>query len=339
LLPDKISQIGEYLPAAYIKKAFRIFITGRKDELETVAGGLFIWCFIIFVLTLVCIKIKENIQPKNERKNKFKERKKYHIPSLPMVVLRRFVHKKSIWICLIIITAVSVMIVTTEKSSATNIYVAFYDESGEYVQTLEDYEGLVRFVSYGSEDEVRLAVLRDEVECGYIIPQKLTESMILQMSNGMVTVYQDDDAVAVPIVNEVIFEKLFKNVSLKWYENYICKINTDIADMIDSAFEKKLNAGVVFDIDINYMGNKAQTYSGSDEAKATYPVQAAAILIVAICGIYGIIQVVSDAGKKRFYRCKKNSIYLLTILIPILFGAITGILIIAIIANIGQYSY
>jgi hypothetical protein len=217
--------------------------------------------------------------------------------------------------------------------------VAFYDESGEYVQTLEDYEGLVRFVSYGSEDEVRLAVLRDEVECGYIIPQKLTESMILQMSNGMVTVYQDDDAVAVPIVNEVIFEKLFKNVSLKWYENYICKINTDIADMIDSAFEEKLNAGVVFDIDINYMGNKAQTYSGSDEAKATYPVQAAAILIVAICGIYGIIQVVSDAGKKRFYRCKKISIYLFTILIPILFGAITGILIIAIIANIGQYSY
>jgi hypothetical protein len=258
-----------------------------------------------------------------------------------MVVLRRFLHKKSIWVCLAIITVASIFIVRTEKTSETNVVVAFYDESGEYVNSLDEYRGLVKFVSYESEEDVKRAVLKDEVECGYIIPKNLTESMVSQMSNGMVTVYQDDDTIAVPIVNEVIYEKIFKNVSLEWYEGYISKIDNELADtgIIGDIFEEKLNAGITFDIDIEHIGTDINTNYNEDEPTATYPVWAVVILIVAICGIYGIIQVASDVSKKRFYRCKKMSIYALTVLIPILFGILTGIIILAIIVNMGQYSY
>jgi hypothetical protein len=343
LLPVKIAGIGEYLPASFIKKAFRILITGRKDDLKTVAMGLIIWSFIIFIATLIAIKIKENAQPKSEKKIKLRYNGKYHIPSLPMVVLRRFLNKKSIWVCLIIIAVLSALIVRTEKKSDTNITVAFYDESGEYTKLLEEYEGLVSFVSYESEDEVKLAVLKDEAECGYIIPEKLTELMLSQMSNGSVIVYQDDDAVAVPIVNEVIFERIFKNVSLKWYENYISENEIikesgidqkNLIKMIDKVFDEKLNAGITFDIDIEHIGEEIKPENSEDEPQATYPVFAVAILIVAICGIYGIIQAVSDIRTKRFYRCRKIFIYALTVLIPVLFGAITGFIIIVIIGSI-----
>jgi hypothetical protein len=284
-------------------------------------------------------KIKEVVPPKSEKKDSFKKSGRYHIPSLYMIVLRRFLHKKSIWVCLAIITVASVFIVRTEKTSETNVLVAFYDESGEYVSSLEEYEGLVKFVSYESEEDVKRAVLKDEVECGYIIPKNLTESMVSQMSNGMVTVYQDDDTIAVPIVNEVIYEKIFKKVSLKWYKAYISKIDKGVADTIGDIFEEKLNEGITFDIDIEHIGADINTNYNEDEPTATYPVWAVVFLIVAICGIYGIIQVASDARKKRFYRCKKLSIYALTVLIPILFGILTGIIILTIIVNMGQYSY
>jgi hypothetical protein len=158
------------------------------------------------------------------------------------------------------------------------------------------------------------------------------------MSNGLVTVYQDDDSVATPIANEILYEKLFRAASLKWYGDYISEIDNDARKLALGTFEDKLNQGVTFDIDIEYLGKRP---AGIDTAqqKATYPVWAVAILIVAICGIYGIIQVVSDERKKRFYRCKKLVIYSYTILIPILFGVVTGIIIVAIIANTGQYSY
>jgi ABC-2 type transport system permease protein len=339
LIPVKIAQIGEYLPASFIKKAFRILITRRKGDLAAVIRGLLIWSLIVFLTVVLLAKIKEGIQPKSEKKASFKKSGRYHIPSLYMIVLRRFLHKKSIWVCLAIITVASVFIVRTEKNSETNVVVAFYDESGEYVNSLDGYEGLVKFVGYENEEDVKRAVLKDEVECGYIIPKNLTESMISQMSNGVVTVYQDDDTIAVPIVNEVIYEKIFKKVSLKWYEAYISKIDMDVANTIGDIFEEKLNAGITFDIDIEHIGADINTNYNEDEPTATYPVWAVVFLIVAICGIYGIIQVASDVRKKRFYRCKKLSIYALTVLIPILFGILTGIIILTIIVNMGQYSY
>jgi hypothetical protein len=290
-------------------------------------------------VTLLVVKSKERIQPKSEVIIKHIARKKYHIPTLSVVILRRFMHKKSIWICLIVITIVSILIVRTEKTSDTSISVAFYDESGEYTKILEEYEGLVTFVSYENEDDVKRAVLKDEVECGYIIPQDITDNMIEQMSNGMVTVYQDDDTVAVPIINEVIYERIFKNVSLKWYESYIFQIDNSAANAARQVFEEKLNAKITFDIDIKNIGTDIADNNVESKTYATFPVWSVVILIVAICGIYGIIQVAADIGKKKFYRCKKISIYLMTILIPLMVGVITGIISLTIIINMGQYSY
>jgi ABC-2 type transport system permease protein len=336
LLPDKIAKVGEYLPASYLRGAFRILITGRKNDLKSIVGGLISWSIILFLITLVAIWLKQGIMTsfeKNEDNIKSKATN-YKIPSLPMVVFRRFLHKKSIWVCLIIIAVSSILIVRTERTSDNKITAAFYDESGDFSEILEEYEGLVSFVSYDSEEALKQAVLRDEVECGYIIPKNLTERMLSYMSNGLVTVYQDDDSVSVPVVNEVIFERIFKQVSLKWYENYISGYDERLIDSVDRAVEEKLSAGITFDIDIRRIGKVQEV-----EYKATYPVVLVAVLIVAICTIYGIAQVISDICKKIFYRCQKQLIYTFTILIPIFFGIVTGIIIILIIVNMGQYSY
>jgi ABC-2 type transport system permease protein len=339
LLPDKIAKVGEYLPASYLRGAFRILITGRKNDLKSIVGGLILWSIILFLITLVAIWLKQGIMPSFEdnegNKNNIESKAaNYKIPSLPMVVLRRFLHKKSIWICLIIIAVASILIVRTEKTSDNKITVAFYDESGDFGEILGEYEGLVSFVGYDSEEALKQAVLRDEVECGYIIPKNLTERMLSYMSNGLVTVYCDDDSVSVPVVNEVIFERIFKQVSLKWYENYISGYDESLIDSVDSAVEEKLSAGITFDIDVRRIGKAVEV-----EYKATYPVVLVAVLIVAICTIYGIAQVISDIWQKRFYRCQKQLIYAFTILIPLFFGIVTGIIIISIIVNMGQYSY
>jgi hypothetical protein len=336
LLPDKIAALGELLPASFIKKAFRILMTRRKEDILQVLGGLIAWGVIIFLITIITIWFKNTQKAVLGRRIKLNKNGKYHIPSITMVVFRRFLHKKSIWVCLIIIAVVSVLIVRTERKSDTNITVAFYDESGEYASLLEEYEGLVEFVNYGSEEDVKKAVLQDEVECGYVIPYNLTERMLSQMANGLVTVYQDDDAVAVNVVNEVIFERIFKYVSINWYKSYISKYNDGIDDKVEEVVDDKLNEGITFDIDVQMVGDgDLQTMP-----RFSYPVTFVILLTVAICGIYGVAQVASDICKKRFYRCKKSLIiYVQTLVIPILFGVVTGIIIIAIIVNMWQYSY
>ena len=107
----------------------------------------------------------------------------------------------------------SVSIVFAEKESSTQIKTAVYDMSGMYESLLEDYEGIVDFELYQSEEQVKKAVLNGDVECGYILPEDLTEGIVSQRANQLVNVYQDADAVAVPIVNEILFERIFYQAS------------------------------------------------------------------------------------------------------------------------------
>ena len=65
------------------------------------------------------------------------------------------------------------------------------------------------------------AVQRGSAECGYVLPENLGESLVSRRANKSVTVYQDADAIAVPIVNEVLFERIFCQVSLEWYADYV----------------------------------------------------------------------------------------------------------------------
>lgn len=64
-----------------------------------------------------------------------------------------------------------------ENSTETSIVATVYDADGFMEKTLTQYQGLVKFVLCGSEEEVKQMVLRDKAECGYILPAQILEQM------------------------------------------------------------------------------------------------------------------------------------------------------------------
>lgn len=315
-----------------------MFLTCNSRDILSVSTGLIAWGLILFLITLVYMHmgIHEVSLITNTAKT---TSKKIHVPSIGMVCFRRFLHKKSIWVCMVFFAAVSVFIVQAEKKSVTQIKAAVYDESGDYEELLAEYNGLVSFTLYDDRDQVMDAVRRGTVECGYVLPRQLAEDIKEWRAGGAVTVYQDEDAVAVPVVNEVLFERIFRRVSLDWYVDYVCRNDavilsgvsqTKLEEMVRNCFENELISGTTFRFEIERFetdqfdsnGSIETPSGGGDEKQAVYPVYPAVMTAAALCALQGAVQVITDIRSRNFYKRNRVGMSILTIMQPVLIGII-----------------
>lgn len=328
LLPQAISRAGSLLPASYVKAGFTILFTGEARELARVAAGLVVWGAVLFGLTWISMQAGERDRGLHAAGQKAGRDR---VPSVVMVLFRRLMHKKSIWLCMGLVVLLSAAIKGAEKGSETQIRAAVYDASGEHADLLEAYGGLVSFVRCDSREQVVRAVLGGDVECGYLLPEDLTGRMIARRANNAITVLQDADAVAVPVVNEILFERLFRRVSLEWFRDYLAQ-NETIAELggdrewlahrVDECFEQQLDATFCFEIE--RIGSRAA--SAPQSSGTAYPAFIVAASAVVLCALQGIAQVCSDIRGKRFYKRNRAVMSALTILLPVLLGLAAAVL-------------
>lgn len=184
---------------------------------------------------------------------------------------------------------------------------------------------------YEDREQVMDAVRRGNAECGYVLPQNLAENMVRRRANQSVTVYQDEDAVAVPIVNEVIFERIFRQVSLEWYMDYVLQ-NDAIGEFgvgrdalrkkVEACFDRELAAGATFHFETERVGAGKPAGKEEDGDKAAYPVFLAFVIVTGLCALQGCVQAVKDMKNHRFYKRNRVVMSALTIVFPVLTGGI-----------------
>lgn len=331
LLPQVAAAAGEVLPASYIKAGFTILFTGDGRELFQVVTGLLSWGIVLFAVTLTVMRLGDR---SGEPADDTKIQAKTHVPSICAVMFKRLLHKKSMWLCMVLVAVLSVVIVKAETNSQTQIQAAVYDETGEYAALLEAHEGLVRFEILDSSEQVRQAVLKGDVECGYVLPADLTDKMIARRANRLITVYRDADTVTVPIVNEVLFERIFHQVSGEWYKDYLLEnsiiqeagVDSErLREIVNNIVDLQMKSGSTFQFEIEHVG----TMHGDtqhDEQKSSYPTAAVIVIAVLLCGIQGILQVLSDIRNRRFYKRNRVAMSMLTIILPVLLGLFIGFL-------------
>lgn len=340
LLPGAVAAVGRLLPAAMVKRGFTILFTGDTQAFSYVAAGLCAWGVCLFLCTVLSMHIGE--RNKSAAADRGETGTKIRIPSLAMVMLRRLMHRKSMWLSLGIIVVLSAVLMEVEQSSKTQIRAAVFDESGDYAELLKAYDGLVLFEEYESDAAVQNAVLKGDVECGYILSKALTEDMTMLCADRDILVYQDADAVAVPVVNEILFERIFRQASLKWFEDYIAQSSVIRALGIDGervreiakdCFDRELLASTTFRFEIQRLdiGDAAvgDNGSGADAEKRTiYPVYMVAVVAVILCTLQGILQVAADIREQNFYKRNRLAVSALTLVLPVLLGVICAGLII-----------
>ncbi len=235
------------------------------------------------------------------------------------ILFKRLFYQKSLWVCLCLVVILSAAAVHMENSTETSIVAAVYDADGFMEKTLTQYQGLVKFVLCSSEEEVKQMVLRDKAECGYILPAQILEQMAQRKADGSIIVYEDGDAVAARVVDEVLFQKLFHCASLQWFEGYIAeKSGSENMENLEisSVVEEQIAKDKTFAIQIERLGE--------EQIPPAFPARLLVVSGVLLCALQGLAQAGVDWQKKRFYKYNRAVIVLITVVQPVVMGMLAG---------------
>lgn len=333
LLPQAVVSIGKLLPAAMLKKGFTIVLTGEAQNLEYVVIGILSWGLLLF---LVAVWSMKNGEKRNTCVRQKVTARNISVPSLGMVLFRRFLHRKSIWLSLLCIFVLSVSIIKVEQNSQAQIRAAVYDVSGAFTELLCAYDGLVQFEMYESDVKVQDAVRKGKVECGYILPATLADEMAAQEAKREIIVYQDSDAVAVPVVNEILFERIFRQVSFTWFVDYITQMEVvgqtemnaaHVKAVAADCFYKEIEDGTTFRFEVQRLNMESRAPENQQTKRTVYPSYLVAAIAVALCTLQGILQVIMDFRKQNFYRQNRLVVSALTLFYPVLLGVLCAVFI------------
>lgn len=333
LLPQAVVSIGKLLPAAMLKRGFTIVLTGEAQNLEYVVIGILSWGLLLF---LVAVWSMKNGEKRNTCVRQKVTARNISVPSLGMVLFRRFLHRKSIWLSLLCILMLSVSIIKVEQNSQAQIRAAVYDVSGAFTELLCAYDGLVQFEMYESDVKVQDAVRKGKVECGYILPATLADEMAAQEAKREIIVYQDSDAVAVPVVNEILFERIFRQVSFTWFVDYITQMEVvgqtemnaaHVKAIAADCFYKEIEDGTTFRFEVQRLNMESRAPENQQTKRTVYPSYLVAAIAVALCTLQGILQVIMDFRKQNFYRQNRLVVSALTLFYPVLLGVLCAVFI------------
>ena len=325
LLPEAVQAVGSVLPAAMIKQGLTVWFTGETQAFYQSARGLWLWGMVFSLVTALSMYTDACGRTFVLYGRKSAQ---IRVPSLGMVLLRRLLHRKSMWVSLAALAVLSAVIIQVEQHSETQLKAAVCDESGIFWTLLEPYDGLVQFERYESDEAVRRAVQKGDAECGYILSKTLAANLVAGHANREILVYQSADAVAVPVVNEILFERIFRQVSLTWFEEYLSQSSivsaSDIqeerlGELVEKYVLGELSAGTTFWFELRRLNAVDEAAPGKH---STYPVYGAAVLAVLLCALQGLAQAVSDLRAQNFYKQGRGKVFALTLLLSVAMGVL-----------------
>lgn len=250
------------------------------------------------------------------------------------IMTKRLLLKKSFWVMLLITIFTTAMLTGLERTSKRVLYAAVYAEEENLARRLQEYEGFVQFFLCVSEEEVRQYVMQGKAECGYVLKEDLQKEILEGRGNWSIEVYESSDSTLTWVINEVLFEKIFYEVSTDWYEGYIAA-NTAFLNTVEErgeeavrkaaseAFLEKLSDGSTFTLERSRL-QAAETKE--QQGSVSYPVSGGVGLCILLCMLTGVSEAMTDRIKGSFFRYPAAAVSTVTIALPTGFGYLTGIL-------------
>ena len=230
----------------------------------------------------------------------------------------------------------SALIDNLEQRSDTEITVAVYDESAGFEQNLSENDKLVSFIFCDSSKEVRDMVLKGKAQCGYILPKDLIQCMKYGEAERLVKVYELGDAMLTPMINEIVFAQIYKEVSRDMYEDFIDEkgLLEEIHRKTDLYLDTRLTDNSTFHIDKKVIQSKNHDNKNDLDALQSKKEVSAALLkeilaaaVIILCAAAGIIQALMDYKAHYFYRHSPAKIILIIVIQYLFIGVAAALMV------------
>ena len=198
----------------------------------------------------------------------------------------------------------------------------YYAEDSGYEKLLSGVTGLVTFKPCDSGEKLKRLVLSGKAECGYILQENLQNEILDGNGNWSITVYENEASTMTKLINEVLFERIFYQISMNKFERYIAE-KEQFGDQEDIIPDRE----GTFSFDTIYLSPDKQEERTERSPYSFYPAHIMAVLCVILCTLTGVAAVMHDIREKRIYKSHAVRIRFLTILCPAVAGLVAGFLI------------
>ena len=336
LMPGAMQKLATYSPVWYLKKAFLSLLSGNTEGNGKAAGILLGTAILCMGISILYKKKSRHAKAPESLRGIYRQHTRYLLRTgIPTAILRRTLCSKMLWISLLFVLVCSSAVVNIEKKSQNQVTAVFYGAEEELTQLLQEKTGLITFQSCASEEDVKKQVLLGKAECGYILQDNLQNVLLYGNGNWSITVYENEESTLTKLVNEVLFERVFYQTSLTWFEGYLAEkgLNEEdnVKDAADGGFsgsvkditDSIIHSDETFAVETLYLSDGQEEKSARSSA-GTYPVRIMAALCVILCTLTGVLQLVQDNRAKRQHKYHRILIPVLTIGYPLLLGAAAG---------------
>ena len=222
--------------------------------------------------------------------------------------------------------AVSLM----ERSEQSGATVAICVEEGTWSRQIidglveQDKDSVLTFDFCETASETETAVMRADVDCGFVIPAHIEEQVMEEDWRKCIVTYETSGSSVTGMAKERISGVIFKLYSEQHYQEYMGQISEDIVDFAMDAYESHLVDGSTFGFgyvnDDQYSQNNSDTDGIYDIS--VFPIKGVFAVVIFISGMCGMLEYDRDKREKRFLRIAPNILtYMVDIWIPTVFSS------------------
>lgn len=210
----------------------------------------------------------------------------------------------------------------------------------QIINQLLEADGAVRFLTAESEEEIKQAVLKKEVDCGYVFSKTFDQGLAEDNWKRSVTLYCGEEELIPALVNELVYTAVFREYSADMFVDYMGTAYENIEEGREYAENKANDLLNVYLINgstfsFSYYGSLPDAQEAYEEeveeaSKLTtdvVPVRGMLALFMMLCAFCGLIDYKRDREAGRLVWVKnKVAAQMVRIMLPVLGAATVSLL-------------
>lgn len=265
--------------------------------------------------------------------------------------------KRPVYLIILLLMPLTVFLLSrTQAESPSGIRAMLYAEGGDWneredlldkiIGRLLAEDATVRFTLVESEEELKRAVLKQEVDCGYVFPEDFSERLRNDDWKRSVTFYCGEDTMIPMLVNELLYTSVFQVYSADAFIDYMGTVYGEEAGgriNAENKTEELLNLYLTNGSTFSFAyygesaeeGNDDQAYEDyiketkktADLTAGVVPVRGMLALFMMLSAFCGLVDHKRDHEAGRFVWVKnKQAVQFMMILIPTTGAALVSLL-------------
>lgn len=325
LINDRIQIFARFLPIYIWKNWVFSWICktqlAKNSHMMMMVWTVFFSFLQFFILKIQCLASDKGVAFGEKDGHGIRKNNDFRSKPFWMIILQKYCCNVKLLVALCIPILLIHGLEMLERTGENTIHVGIYDTEGIWQDSFTEKNGKIQYHFYDDVETMERDVYRENIICGFSLPQDLVLSVINHEATWSIRVYEPESAMITRAIEEEIYATIFERVSNTIFEE-------QIYHYLGNHTQKMETAGA-FEINVKYMDTQQKVLEEQEPSQkiTIYLLKRATRAILGIiCLVYGFFQMQQDHRLRYYNRGKWHVIAVEGVLTIFIYILIAGLI-------------